>query len=165
MDDENPGAPSTGRPTDYTPDLAKVVCDRLASGESLRAICADDDMPGKTTVFSWLASNAEFRDQYAIAREAQAEFFADEIIEIADDTTGDFITKNTDNGPIEVVDHEHIARSRLRVDARKWFASKVAPKKYGDRQTLEHTGKDGKDLPAPAAATVMIVQLPDNGRG
>lgn len=133
------------RPTDYTPELAAVICGRLAEGESLRSICADEGMPGKSTVFRWLASEdrKEFRDQYARAREVQAEVLADEIIEIADESEGDFIGKTLESGEtIEVVNHENIARSRLRVDARKWFASKVAPKRYGDRVTTEHDISD-----------------------
>lgn len=127
-----------GRPTDYTPELATAICDRLAVGESLRGICALDGMPDKATVFRWIARHEAFRDQYARAREAQADYLADEIIEIADDGSGDYIEKplGDDGATVSVVDHEHISRSKLRVDARKWFAAKVAPKKYGDRVSL-----------------------------
>jgi hypothetical protein len=121
-------------------------------------------MPDKSTVLRWLLRDEQsaFRDQYARAREAQADCDADEIIEIADDTTRDVTTIERDGKDVEVVNHEHIQRSRLRVDARKWRAAKMAPKKYGDKVALEHTGKDGKDLPV---GQVTIIQLPDNGRG
>ena len=128
----------TGRPSDYAPELANQICDRLAGGASLRAICSANDMPGKTTVFRWLNEHEEFRDQYARAREAQAEHWADEIIEIADDSGVDVIPE--EDGRYRI-DGEAIQRARLRVEARKWLMSKLAPKKYGDRVTAEHTGE------------------------
>ena len=86
----------------------------------MRSVCRDEDMPGKTTVLRWLDENEEFRDQYARAREAQADHYADEIIEIADDATNDFMERKRKDGSLEtVLDGENIQRSRLRVDARK----------------------------------------------
>lgn len=129
----------TGRPSAFTEDMALAICGRLADGETLREICRDESMPSRTTVFRWLAVNSAFRDQYALAREIQADLWADELVEIADDGSNDWITRNG----IEVVDHEHVTRSKLRVDARKWLMSKAAPKKYGDRVALEHAGPGG----------------------
>jgi hypothetical protein len=103
-------------------------------------------MPSKTAVLKWLANgdHPDFVAQYARAREAQADHFADEILEIADDGTNDWTTRrNGDDEEYEVVDHEHISRSKLRVDARKWLMAKMAPKKYGDKLTQEFTGADG----------------------
>lgn len=126
-----------GRPSDYSPEIADTICERLANKESLRKICLDDDMPAQSTVFRWLAAHAEFREQYAYAREAQADVLFDETLDIADDGTNDFTTKtNTDGSTYEAVNHEHIARSKLRVDTRKWMAGKLAPKKYGHKVTL-----------------------------
>ncbi len=133
-----------GRPTRYTPKVAADICTRLAEGESLRAICRDGAMPGLSTVMGWLfgGEHQDFSEQYASAREAQAEVWADEIVSIADDAAGDF---NTDDGGKKAVDHENIQRSRLRVDARKWVASKLLPKRYGDK--LQHTGEGGGPIP------------------
>ena len=88
----------------------------------------------------WLADEAkqEFRLHYAHAREAQADLLAAEILEIADDSSGDIIT---DKDGRTRLDREFVARARLRVDARKWLASKMAPKKYGDK--IEHTSAAG----------------------
>lgn len=121
-----------GRPTAYTDDIAASICAAVAEGMSLRKVCAIEGMPALTTVFRWLADEARagFRDQYARAREAQADLLAEQILEIADDGTND--TQVDDEGMVRV-DHDHIARSRLRVDSRKWLASKLAPKKYGDK--------------------------------
>jgi hypothetical protein len=123
------------RSTVYTAELAETICARLAQGESLRKICGHESMPDKATVLRWLAKDkhAAFRDRYALARELQADLLADEILEIADDSSKDMKLVEVDEGPpVKIVNHEHIQRSRLRVDVRKWYASKVAPKKYGD---------------------------------
>ncbi len=105
-----------GRPAIYSDELADEICERLADGESLLKICKDERLPSKTTVFKWIAKNADFADNYARAREAQAEGFAEEIVAIAD--TGD------------------IDRIKTQVDARKWVASKILAKKYGDKLDL-----------------------------
>jgi len=94
-------------------------------------------------VYRWLDENADFRDQYARAREEQADKLFREIIEIADDASGDYVTSSDGQ---TIVDHENIQRSRLRVDARKWAAARLAPRKYGDR--VEHDVKGGDFQPA-----------------
>jgi len=123
-----------------------TICEHIADGKSLREICRAEGMPSKTTVMRWLADSQEFRDQYARAREAQADHFADEILEIADDATNDWMTRKVGEETTTVADHEHISRSRLRVDARKWLMSKMAPKKYGDKLDMELSGKDGAPI-------------------
>lgn len=130
----------TGRPSSYTDEIADLICERIAEGESLRAICADDGMPNRATVFRWLGVNEIFRDQYARAKEAQAEALADEIVEIADDGRNDWMTRRQGDDEVLVPNTEHMQRSRLRVDARKWVASKLLPKKYGDRLDVESKG-------------------------
>ncbi|MCH7692503.1 MAG: hypothetical protein IID50_03565 [Proteobacteria bacterium] len=149
-----PRAPrKPGRPTRYTPEVAADICTRLAGGESLRAICRDDAMPSFSAVINWLfdGEHDEFVAQYTRAREAQAEVWADEIVGIADEATGD---STTDKDGKEIVNHEHIQRSRLRVDARKWIASKLLPKRYGDR--LQHTGEGG----GPIRTEVDLTGIP-----
>lgn len=96
-----------------------------------------NDLPAVSTIMLWLANDKDFSEQYARARETQADLLADEIIEIADDTVND--SKFTENGEIE--NKEWINRSRLRVDARKWKASKLAPKKYGDKVDVTTGGE------------------------
>ena len=140
---------TVGRPSDYGPEIANTICERLADGESLREICRDDAMPAKSTIMIWLGLHEEFADQYARAREAQADHIFDEILDISDDATNDWMTRRQGEEIITVADHEHIARSKLRVDSRKWMAGKLAPKKYGEKQLIEATGKDGSDLIPP----------------
>ncbi|SEG61156.1 hypothetical protein SAMN04488115_107313 [Bosea lathyri] len=129
----------TGRRSTFTQETADTICERIADGQSLRSICADDDMPAKSMVFRWLVSNEAFRDQYAIAREAQADALFDEILDIADTTEEGTKSKSGPNG-IETTTGDMIEHRRLRVDARKWMASKLQPKKYGDKTQLEHSG-------------------------
>ena len=136
-----------GRPSDYSVEITTAICIRLGLGESLREICRDSGMPDKTTVLRWLATHAAFRTQYASAREAQADYYAEEIIEISDDASNDWMTRNRGDGETEEVENKEVlARSRLRVDTRKWLMARMAPKKYGDRIVQEVTGADGAPL-------------------
>lgn len=136
-----------GRPSSYSAEKAAAICIRLGLGESLREICRDEDMPDKSTVMRWLAAHAEFRDQYAGAREAQADYYAEEIIEISDDGSNDWMKRQrTDGSTEEVENKEVLARSRLRVDTRKWLMARMAPKKYGDKVTQEHVGDPEKPI-------------------
>lgn len=122
-----------GRPTLYTDEMADEICERLACGESLRVMCRDDErLPCERTVYRWLIANEDFCQKYTRAREFQAEPHLEDIIEIAD------------NPLLEPND------KRVRIDTRKWAMSKLAMKKYGDRQLI---GSD-PDNPLPPALTV-----------
>ena len=100
--------PKRGRPSDYSFQVAISICARLAEGKSLRAICSEAGMPGRATVFRWIARHKEFRDEYTLACELRAEELGDEMIEIIDDPS---------------------ARLRFKALARK--AARMAPRKYG----------------------------------
>ena len=119
-----------GRPTKFNADMIEVICCRIASGESLNAICRDAEMPCYSAVLNELERNPDFVGKYVRAREAQADLFAAQIVEIADNSP---ITDSADA----------INRARLKMDARKWATSKIAPKKYGDKITQEISGIDG----------------------
>lgn len=127
-----------GRPSLYSEALTDEICRRLADGKSLKTICKTDDMPAMGTVMRWLTVHEEFRDKYVRAREIQADTIVDEILDIADDGSNDWM--ETERG--EVVDNEAIQRSRLRIDARKWLAGKLRPKVYGEKVDLTHSGGD-----------------------
>lgn len=138
-----------GRPSSFTQEKADAICVKLAAGQSLRSICEAGDMPDRTTVFRWLRDSEAFRIQYTCAREDQAEAIFDEMLEIADDGEFDYETKTRDDGSeYEAVNHDHIQRSKLRIEARKWVLGKMAPKKYGERIDLNHGGQ--KDNPIMA---------------
>lgn len=123
-------------PMPYDQNVGDRICGELASGRSLRSICDDDGMPAASTVFKWLRESSAFAEQYARAREEQADALADEILDVADDGRNDWMKTNGDDDAGWRENGETIGRSRLRVDARKWIASKLKPKKYGDRTTL-----------------------------
>lgn len=132
-----------GRPSVYSDELAAEVCSRIASGESLRKICKDDHMPTISSIMLWLCDgkHKHFSEQYAEARRVQAEVLADELMEIADDGRNDFMEQSDDGGGVAYkLNGEHIQRSRLRVDTRKWYLSKVLPR-FADKQQIEHSGK------------------------
>lgn len=116
-----------GRPTVYKKSLANRICDRIAEGESLRSICRDSDMPHVQTVRRWLADDnkKDFRAQYIRAREEQADYYADVIVEEAD----------------KAKDRDSAAAAKVKVDARKWVASKLKPKKYGEKLDIDQTSE------------------------
>ncbi len=121
--------------TIYTKELAIDICTKLAHGMPLTKICRNESMPNISTIYLWLTQEdkTEFLEMYIRAREDQADTMADEIIEIADDGTNDSMMIKGN----KVEDKEWTNRSKLRVDARKWVASKLKPKKYSDHLKLD----------------------------
>jgi hypothetical protein len=124
----------SGRPSSFTEDRAAEICARLVEGESLKSICRDEKMPDIKTVYLWMAQNEIFLHQYTKAREDQADTLADEILAIAEESP--MMTIANDDGVSQRLDPTGINRNRLRVDARKWVASKLKPKKYGDKVAI-----------------------------
>jgi hypothetical protein len=151
---------SAGRPTDYTLELAARICARLSEGESLRSVCKSDDMPATSTIFLWIQRHKEFSEQYARAKEESADALAEEILDIADDGSNDWMKRFSKDDPEGaaswMLNGEHVQRSRLRVDTRKWIASKLKPKKYGDK-----IGVGGAEGLPPVAYTEIAVRAFD----
>lgn len=133
----------TGRPSLFTQELADRICGELGSGRSMRSVCREDWAPDMSTVFKWLRENEPFSKQYARAKEEAADALADEILDIADDGTNDWVKRETKRGTYIALNDEAVQRSKLRVDARKWIAAKLKPKKYGDKVEHEHKGEVG----------------------
>ncbi len=115
-----------GRASDFTEELADRICDELMGGKSLVTICQADDMPHRVTVIRWMASNEAFATRCARAREAQADLMDDMILDVA-------MACTPESAPAD----------RVRLSALQWRASKLQPKKYGDKITQEHTGEGG----------------------
>lgn len=132
-----------GRPTDFTPELAEAICDRLANGESLRTICQADDMPAESTVRHWAKEDREgFFAQYTRARDVGLDCMADRVLHDADTATD-------------------AAIGRLKMDARRWYLSKMAPKRYGDKLELA-----GDPLnPIVTVSEIRIVGVEPDDRG
>lgn len=107
-------------------------------GKSMRTVLKADGMPVMDTVFRWLREKPEFSDQYVKAKAESADALVEEIIDIADSGSNDWMENNDPNNPGYRVNGEHIQRSRLRVDSRKWIASKLKPKKYGEKLDMNH---------------------------
>jgi hypothetical protein len=140
------------RPSDYNDVIAEAICEEIASGRSVVQICLDPDFPSETTVYRWLDKHEAFRERYARAREFQAEHYAAEIIQLADTPVeARKITIKPDGGE-EVTIGDAVDRTRLQIDARKWYASKLSPKKYGDKLQQEVSGPNG----GPVEAKVVI---------
>lgn len=147
-------------PVKYTPEIAEEICRRLAAGETLRKICRTPGMPDEAAVRVWALENKEgFAECYARARELGYQVWADEIIDLSDDATGDYIEtgKTEDGAPILKLNHENVNRSRLRVDSRKWLLAKALPKIYGDRVAAELSGPNGKPIDMNASVDVVTL--------
>jgi hypothetical protein len=113
--------------TIYTPEIADYICERIANSvDSLSYILADHDMPDRSTVYRWLKSNTEFREQYTLARMSQRDMLIDDIIQIADNI----------NSRVEQIRdpkatfRELVKAGRMQIDARKWVTARLRPKKY-----------------------------------
>ncbi len=131
----------------YDPELLmSVICEKIACGDSLRKISQQDGMPSPPTVVRWVAENPKFAEQYARAKERQMDHYAEEIIEISDDTGNDTHVTTYEGGVERTSPNtEWISRSRLRVDSRKWLMSKLAPKKYGEFLKVDQSTKHSVD--------------------
>jgi len=133
--------PRIGRPSTYTSEKADEICMRLASGQSLHEICRDKErgMPNIATIYDWLDAHPSFSERYARARLSAADTLADEIQSLSDEEPRMVIgadgTSRIDTGWVQW--------HRLRVDSRKWIASKLKPRAYAEKLHNEITGKDG----------------------
>lgn len=138
-----------GAPTKFTQQLADSICLEIStSNKSLRTICKDLKI-NVISILRWLSDtkHPEFCTQYARAKEEQADFLAEEMLEIADDSTRDTKQITTKGGEvIDVEDTEWTNRSKLRIETRKWIASKLKPKKYGDRIQTDLTAEIKGDI-------------------
>ncbi len=151
-----------GGQTQYTPELAADICERLSTGQSLREISRCSGMPSASTIAGWATNSTlfpEFGELYAHARGVWLTVLADEILEISDDASNDFMSRQHAGGEDErVLDAEHVQRSRLRVDSRKWLLSKLKPGVYGDKISQEISGPDGAAI--PTRVEVVFVDPP-----
>ena len=142
-----PQLDSRGRPSTYTQEIAALICEHLQDGLTLKEICRAEHMPHESTVRKWACEDREgFYTLYAKAREIGYQAMADELLVISDNAHNDWMERNyerdQDNGGW-VANGEHLQRSRLRVDTRKWLLSKALPKLYGDKTTTTIEPSDG----------------------
>lgn len=133
-----------GRPSDYSEDIVTRICDGLSEGESLRIICAPEDMPSTTTIYRWMREYPTFRENYARAREEQGETVADQMSFLRNQLALGLIAPDV---------------ARVMMDAIKWEAGKRLPKKYGDRQQVELSGEVKRVLDVKALNDLPEEQL------
>ncbi len=134
----------TGRPSEYTQEKADEMCALFSQGKSLKRICDEDEtMPLPSTFFRWIRENEDFGNNYARAKRESSEAMAEEIMDISDDGTNDWMEDQYMKGksPGWKVNGEAVQRSKLRVETRKWLMSKLVPKKYGDKVDVTSDGK------------------------
>lgn len=168
---KKPSPRKTGRPTVYTEELGDYICNELVSGRSLRSICTDEGVPPVGTVLRWLAQDLHvgFREQYAKARELQADALFDETLQIADTQVVGRKVKIDKDGNEEITEEDMIAHRRLQIDVRKWIAGKLRPKVYGEKTVL--TGDKDNPLRTEVkhdlsdAPEEVLRYLADKGRG
>lgn len=123
-------------------ELLERIFERVAKGESLNSICSEPGMPARKSFYEWVAEDETVLRRYEFAMLMRADTYAEDTIDISDDARNDWMETNDPDNPGYRFNGEHVQRSKLRVDARKWYASKLAPKKYGDRVVNEHQGGD-----------------------
>lgn len=140
-----------GRPSIRTDDIVTSICLRLAQGEPLAQICREDGMPCLVTVWNWQKADPSVSERIARAREAGFDQIAQDALDIADDGSRDY--KPSEDGR-ELPDHDHIQRSKLRVETRLKLLAKWDPKRYGERIAQELTGKDGGPIKTEQALPV-----------
>jgi hypothetical protein len=155
-----------GRPSDYTPETAAAICERLSAGENLRAICASDDMPPESTVRTWALDDREgFSAQYTRARMLGYLSMADELLEVSDNASNDWMERRAEEGAADAgweANGDHMQRSRLRVDTRKWILSKALPKIFGDKLDMNLGGQDGNPVTIRSERVIVDPANPDS---
>jgi hypothetical protein len=136
------------RPTKFNDELASNILHRLSMGESARQICRDKEMPSLSTLMKWLTDTdkQEFSEQYARARGFQADYYADQVVDLADELD-------------ETADNNAIQRCRLRIDSRKWKVARMMPKKWGDKHAVDVTSSD--DTFKPTIIKLVAKEIPD----
>lgn len=145
-----------GAPTIRTTELVDAIFAGISLGKSARAMCVEVGI-SQRVLWNWLASDAELMRQYLRAKELCVDAYAEEIIEISDDGSKDTYI---DEKGRQVVDREVIARAQLRIDARKWYAARLAPRKYGDKPPAAQEGPDTKK-PLVHSVEVAFVSAAD----
>ena len=149
-----------GRPTTYTPEIAAVICDRISRGESLKAICNTQGIPDQVVVYGWLGRQPEFAQMYARAREEQADTLADEIAALADEEPRMVV----DDKGVARIDSAWVQWQKNRVEARKWVAAKLKPKKWGERIQVAGDADSPLKVEAEVGAEKLLKAILENAQ-
>lgn len=125
---KQPAPPKLGRPSTYSEEIAEAICHRIADGETLIDICAEEGMPPRRTVLDWLKLHDNFRSTYREARERQGDHTYDEM-------------KRIESGVLKGEIDPQAARVVLW--SSQWRAARICPKNYSEKVITEHSGPDG----------------------
>lgn len=155
-----------GRPTLYTQSTVREICRRLALGDTLRRMCAEDDLlPHRDTVNEWLIRYPDFADRVARARETGSHALIEENRDIADDSSNDYMERRLKDGTVvEAFNAEHVQRSKLRIEQRWREAEAILPQRYGKRQLVEHSGGVHVTLQDDDAMIAELLAMAETGR-
>ena len=154
-----PERKQVGRPTAYTPEIGKLICDRVAQGYTVRQACHDQKFT-RSCVYVWARELPAFYTMFVRARDLQLDGMEDEILEIADDGTNDWMTVESKIGnSYTKVNDEAVRRSQLRLDARYRLLAARRPQTFGKK--LDVTS-DGKALNSLGAAMIAAAQEQEN---
>lgn len=141
----NARAGAKQRYVDMTDQVVDAVLSEIAGGKSMVKVCLMPGMPNRTAFLKRVAEDDELQTRYAMAMSARADKYAEETIDIADDGSNDTYLDEEGN---KRTDQDVVARSKLRIAARQWYAAKIAPKKYGDKVDVNHGGQEGNPIQA-----------------
>ena len=141
-------------------EIIDEIVEGLSDGVPLRELCRRDGMPSWRTVYSWMDADAAFAARIAHARDVGYDAIAEDILDIADDGTNDWVERKMKDGSVkEMLDAEHVQRSKLRIETRLKLLAKWNPKKYGDKSTVDVGNKDGEALKTEHKTEVDEVAL------
>ena len=136
--DKRLGQPARGRPTTRTEEIIADICKGLEAGLTLRNICSDQAFPNRATVVAWSNSDPELKQRIADARARGCNALAEECMDIADDSSNDYVDREVSQGRMtRVLDSEHVQRSKLRIDTRLKLAAVWDPKNYGPKLAVD----------------------------
>lgn len=129
-------------PADYSLAMAAHILDLHAGGLSIVAICAQAGFPSASQLHQWVTHHPDFAEALDVAKRVYSATLINEAVDIADDASRDYKTVTRQDGRQEqVFDHEHATRSKLRVDVRKWVASRVDRGSWGDSKQVDINAK------------------------
>ena len=137
--------PQKAKPADpraFNDEVFQTICDRMADGQGLREICEDPQMPSRQTFLRWIEKDTGRQNRYQAAREALMDWYGEEILTIAWDSSKDTIP--ADGKKPARCDNEWVNRSRLKVDTLKFLMAKLHPKRYGDRLPESEGARDAE---------------------
>ena len=156
--------PVNGGLTKKTEPILEEIFSRIAKGETLTHICKEAEMPSTTLFMQWIQYDDDIRERYYRAKEVQAEYFSEEILDIADDSTSDIMQGFDRKGkPIPMVNYENVKRSELRIKARQWLMERIRSGRFNEKVLVAQQEAQNPSMPNLSGATIQIV-LPDNGR-